>query len=70
MIKSQAIALRCAASLPPYLLFHGYPARRSTDQDHVLSNLGLYGRVSDEMAEQLTKCADDMAQRLILGTSK
>ena len=69
-IRSREHALKCAASLPPRLLAHGYPQHRSTDQDNTLSNLGLYGRVSDEMAEQLTRCADDMAQRLILGTSK
>ena len=69
-IKSREHALRCAASLPPRLLFRGWPKHRSTDQDNTLSNLGLYGRVSKELAEQLVKCADDMAQRLILGTSK
>ena len=70
MIKSQAIALRCAASLPPHLLFRGWPKHRSTDQDNTLSNLGLYGRVSDEMAEQLTKCDDEAAQRILLGRSR
>ena len=69
-IRSRGYALKCADSLPPHLLFRGWPKHRSTDQDNTLSNLGLYGRVSDEMAEQLTGCADDMAQRLILGTSK
>ena len=70
MIKSQAIALRCAAAMPSNTLQHGWPKHRSTDQDNTLSNLGLYGRVSDEMAEQLTKCADEAAQRILLGRSR
>jgi hypothetical protein len=69
-IRSREYALKCAASLPPHLLFRGWPKHRSTDQDNTLSNLGLYGRVSDEMAEQLTKCADEAAQRIVLGRSR
>jgi hypothetical protein len=70
MIQSREHALRCAASLPRYLLFRGWSKRRTTDQEDTLSNLGIYGRVSDEMAEQLTKCADAMAQRIITGRSR
>jgi hypothetical protein len=67
-IKSREHALRCAASLPPKLLAHGYP--QYSDQNNTLSNLEVYGRISSELAEQLVRCKDDMAMRLILGTSK
>ncbi len=66
-IRSREIALRCAASLPPRLLAHDYQHRSDPDAP---SNTGLYKRLSPLMMEQLDKCKDTMAQRLILGTSK
>ena len=66
-IRSREYALKCAASLPPHLLFRGWPKHRSTDQDNTLSNLGLYGRVSDEMAEQLTNCKDEAGPEAFVG---
>lgn len=64
MIRSQEIALRCAAALPSNLLRHPWKSDARLAAD-------MYGaKVTLNTARQLDACKDDAARRLLLGRSR
>lgn len=69
MTKSQAIAIRCAKSLPSNLLFRGWRQHPGREIASILgmTEAAIHHAVNAKLAIQLTKCADEEAQRLILG---
>ena len=75
MIRSQAIALQCAAALEDrsYYLRHGRQ-RRTQRKREAEARLGLSTGQSRNLTnpklDQLEFCADDMARRLITGKSR
>ena len=71
MIRSQEIALRCAATLPKHLLVHKWSDERQIAHE---TQYGLRHRKPSRMAlglmDQLDRCQSDEARRLLLGRSR
>ena len=66
MIRSQAIALRCAAALPCHLLGH---RRQHPLQEAMRESHRPLMRIDSPVLRQLEACADDAARRILLGVS-
>lgn len=68
MIRSREIALKCSASLPQRLLTHRHIDGRRSD---LVAALDVPSRrLPSKLVEQLARCKDDAAQRLLIGKSK
>ena len=71
MIRSQAVALRCAAALPSHLLYH---RRRDERRYLIKERYGLTHRQAQgcnkAFIDQLCRCKNEMARRILLGVSR
>jgi len=69
MIRSREIALRCAASLPCVTLKHRWPDQRREDysREYAIHGLRKDWLLTTKLMDQLDRCADDSAKRLLLG---
>ncbi len=68
MIRSREIALKCSASLPPRLLTHRHIDGRRSDLATALDV--PIRRLPSKLVEQLARCKDDEALRILLGRSR
>ena len=66
MTRSQVIALRCAESLPKYLLLH----RFEDEFRHEMRKIKNLRRISEAFLIQLEECKSDEARRILLGVSR